>query len=126
MKKKILFPCVILLSLCSCGETIKGSWHSIVATQDDIITTINTTVPPFNTVMNLNYFLYDDQEDKNDEILNQVTSIYNSEVSRLHKIFDRHYYYKAQDDYSVDVILCAFSAGEMVEAKKEFDKFMNI
>ena len=29
-------------------------------------------------------------------------------------------------DYSVDVILCAFSAGEMVEAKKEFDKFMNI
>ena len=104
MKKKILFPCVILLSLCSCGETIKGSWHSIVATQDDIITTINTTVPPFNTVMNLNYFLYDDQEDKNDQILNQVTSIYNSEVSRLHKIFDRHYYYKAQDDYSVDVI----------------------
>ena len=104
MKKKILFPCVILLSLCSCGETIKGSWHSIVATQDDIITTINTTVPPFNTVMNLNYFVYDDQEDKNDQILNQVTSIYNSEVSRLHKIFDRHYYYKAQDDYSVDVI----------------------
>ena len=104
MKKKILFPCVILLSICSCGETIKGSWHSIVATQDDIITTINTTVPPFNTVMNLNYFLYDDQEDKNDQILNQVTSIYNSEVSRLHKIFDRHYYYKAQDDYSVDVI----------------------
>ena len=43
-------------------------------------------------------------EDKNDQILNQVTSIYNSEVSRLHKIFDRHYYYKAQDDYSVDVI----------------------
>ena len=29
-------------------------------------------------------------------------------------------------DYSVDVILCAFSAGGMVEAKKEFDKFMNI
>ena len=29
-------------------------------------------------------------------------------------------------NYSVDVILCAFSAGEMVEAKKEFDKFMNI
>ena len=28
-------------------------------------------------------------------------------------------------DYPIDVILCAFSANEMVEAQKEFDKFMN-
>lgn len=93
MKKKILFPCVILLSLCSCGENIKGSWNNIVATQDDILTTINTTVPPFNTVMNLNYFLYDENETTNEETLSTVTKIYNEEVSRLHKQFDRHYYY---------------------------------
>ena len=93
MKKKILFPCVILLSLCSCGENIKGSWNNIVATQDDILTTINTTVPPFNTVMNLNYFLYDENETTNEETLSTVTKIYNEEVSRLNKQFDRHYYY---------------------------------
>ena len=88
---------MLLISLCSCSENIKGSWHNIVATQSDILTTINTTVPPFNTVMNLNYFLYDENEASNEETLNTITKMYNNEVARLHKQFDRHYYYYETD-----------------------------
>ena len=101
MNKKILFLSAIFsIALCSCGEEIQGTWKSIVASQENIITQYNNTVPPFNTVMNLNYFLYDENESSNQQTLDTVTSLYNEQVTRLHKIFDRHYYYTFDPHYS--------------------------
>lgn len=104
MKKSLtLFCCLSLVALSSCGNELNGKWHSIIAKQNNNITTINTTVPSFNTVMELRYFINDENVDKTEEVINNVSELFNNEVSRLHKQFDRHYYYY-EDDSTSDII----------------------
>lgn len=101
MKRKSLLFLILVASLCSCdansSEDKKGVWKSFVATSDEVKNTSNIAITPFNTVMQLNYFLEDSNKENNDVLFNNVTSLYNSEVARLHKIFDRHNSY-----YDVD------------------------
>lgn len=91
MKKKRLFSLLILsLSLTSCSD-ISGSWITIIPNKQ-IITYVNTSVDPFNTVMSLRYFSNDDNPLEQSKI-DEITDLYTNEVNRLHKMFDRHYYY---------------------------------
>ena len=61
MKNKYLMILLATL-LVSCDkpvEQVTGTWKIYVATDENIISTANTRVTPFNTVMQVNYFLND-------------------------------------------------------------------
>ena len=101
-KTKLILPLLLVSVLTSCN-TISGEWRSVVASNADIVTTANTNVDPFNTVMQLSYFLNDDYADTNEETFTQVSKIYNETIEDLHRKFDRHYYYKLNEfDFSYD------------------------
>ena len=103
MKKSlILLSCLSILCLSSCSDDLNGQWHSIVASQSNIVTTLNTTVPAFNTVMEVRYFIEEDNPNSS-EIIDTVSSLFNDEVSRLHKQFDRHYSYYENSE-STDLV----------------------
>ena len=98
MKKKKLLPLLLVFTLISCNNDIKGEWKTHVVTVASTQTTANTYVTPFNTSMQINYFLNEkNKEEVNINAFNNVKKIYESEVNRLHVLFDRHYYYKDND-----------------------------
>ena len=85
MKRNIILSLVVVSLLSSCGNGISGTWESIVATNENIVTTLNTSVEPFNTVMSLTYFLNDEYVVNKEETLKQISNIYNDTVSDLHR-----------------------------------------
>ena len=98
MKKRNIIPLLLVFTLISCNSDIKGEWKTHVVTVASTQTTANTYVTPFNTAMQINYFLNDkNSEEDNQNTFNKVKSLYESEVNRLHVLFDRHYYYKNND-----------------------------
>lgn len=102
MKKRNLLSLSLVLFLISCNNDISGTWKSHVVTVASLPTTANTYVTPFNTAMQINYFLNDENKDsENEMIYSSVTSTYEMEVNRLHVLFDRHYSYK---DYDGNII----------------------
>ena len=53
--------------------------------------------------MQLNYF-FDDSNTNNEQLYEDVTKLYNDEVGRLHKIFDRHNsYYDENGELIVNI-----------------------
>ena len=49
--------------------------------------------------MNLNYFLNDKNgEENNNKLVDDISKIYSDEISRLHKLFDRHLYYEDENN----------------------------
>lgn len=105
-KNNLLLNLLIVFMLCSCNNEISGKWQSVVATSIKGISAISSegeryyaNSNPFNTSMSLNYFLNDkDSEEYNNELIENVTNIYQSEVNRLHKMFDRHMYYEDENN----------------------------
>lgn len=104
---KILFNLILVLSLCSCNQELSGRWQTIFA--PDFIKGITgfsdngdryySSSSPFNTVMNLNYFLNDKNgEENNNKLVDDISRIYSDEISRLHKLFDRHLYYEDENN----------------------------
>ena len=95
MKKRNIIPLLLVFTLISCNNDIKGEWKNHVVTVASTPTHLNTFVTPFNTAMQVNCFLNDKYKDEEKEtIFNNVKSIYENEVNRLHVMFDRHYYYE--------------------------------
>lgn len=86
-RKKIV-SLLLLLSLCSCNNQLTGTWENIIA--DNVINSNNNIVSPFNTIMYLKYFFKDKEDNIKDEKINEISSIYKNEVTRLHKLYDRH------------------------------------
>ena len=136
MNKRPLLLFSIIISLCSCSninnnesndvsnsyeemQEISGSWKSFLATKDNIKNIYNKSVTPFNTVMQMNYFLEDSNKDNNDKLFEDVTTLYDNEVGRLHKLFDRHnkYYVNENKDLlvNINVINDSFGKGEAIK-----------
>lgn len=86
--KKRYFSLLLSFLLCSCNSQLTGTWENIIA--DNVINVNNNIVSPFNTIMCLKYFFTDKEEDIKDEKINEISSLYNKEVKRLHKLYDRH------------------------------------
>lgn len=104
MNKKVILSILTISCLCSCGSTISGEWKSVIASNKNIVTQYNTNVEPFNTVMQLSYFLNDEYADTNKQTFNEVSKIYNETIEDLHRKFDRHYLYKInENDFEVNV-----------------------
>jgi len=108
MKKKIALLLIFALSACNAKEeTLTGNWENIIVPETSIkafsgydATSGNptyTTVAPFNTSMYLKYF-FNDKNTNNEEIKTNVSSLYINEISRLHKMFDRHYKYLDEEE----------------------------
>ena len=57
MKKRNIIPLLLVFTLISCNSDIKGEWKTHVVTVASTQTTANTYVTPFNTSMQINYFL---------------------------------------------------------------------
>ena len=123
MKNKYLMILLATL-LVSCDkpvEEVTGTWKIYVATDENIISTANTRVTPFNTVMQVNYFLNDKNED-NESLFSDISDLYNSEVARLHKVFDRHNKYKVTEEellINVKTINDSFGKNETIKCSDE-------
>ena len=88
MKKlSLLFVTLLLVGCNSSSNKYKGTWENIIAS--DILSFNGAKVNPFNTVMNLKYFVCEDIENK-DEVIEDVKSIYQDTINELHKKYDRH------------------------------------
>ena len=127
-KTKLILPLLLVSVLTSCN-TISGEWRSVVASNADIVTTANTNVDPFNTVMQLSYFLNDDYADTNEQTFESVTKIYKEKISYLHKRFDRHYYYKNKDDVlvtNVKTINDSFGTGNEIKCSDELYQLLKL
>ena len=85
MNKKVILSLLLTSCLCSCGNKISGEWRTIVANSKNLITQYNRNAEPFNTVMQLSYFLNDDYADTNEETFTQVSKIYNETIEDLHR-----------------------------------------
>lgn len=128
MKKNILSLSLVLI-LCSCSNKLDGTWATIIANTDNIHSTSTNSVSPFNTVMQLNYFLNDDNGSQNDKILQDVTKLYNDEISRLHCYFDRHYNYLNNDDSiitNLKVINDSFGKNIPIKCSKELYSLLKL
>lgn len=64
-----------------------GTWENIIA--QNILTTNGSGVSPFNTSMNLRYFISDDLTNK-DMVIEDIKSTYQNSIGELHRKFDRH------------------------------------
>lgn len=129
MNKTRLILLLLLVSILTSCNTISGEWRSVVASNVDIITTANTNVDPFNTVMQLSYFLNDDYADTNEQTFANVTKIYKETISNLHKRFDRHYYYKNKDDVlvtNVKTINDSFGTGNEIKCSDELYQLLKL
>lgn len=83
----LLFVTLLLVGCNSSSNKYKGTWENIIAS--DILSFNGAKVNPFNTVMNLKYFVCEDIENK-DEVIEDVKSIYQDTINELHKKYDRH------------------------------------
>ena len=134
MKKNSFLILGIIFSLCSCKSTeideISGTWKSFVATKDEIKNIYNISITPFNTVMQINYFLEDNNKDNNDVIFQEVTDLYNSEVSRLHKLFDRHNKYYINDSNelmnNINVINESFGTNKAIKCDDDLYDLLSL
>lgn len=103
MNKNKLLSLLVVFTLMSCtNNELSGEWKTHVVTVASTPTHLNTYVTPFNTAMQLNCFLNDKiKEEDREASFNQVKSIYEFEVNRLHVMFDRHYYYKNDKEETI-------------------------
>ena len=128
-KTKVILPLLLVSVLTSCN-TISGEWRSVVASNADIVTTANTNVDPFNTVMQLSYFLNDDYVDTNEQTFENVTKIYKETITDLHKKFDRHYYYKNNNEdglvINVKTINDSFGSGKEIKCSDELYQLLKL
>ena len=69
----LLFVTLLLVGCNSSSNKYKGTWENIIAS--DILSFNGAKVNPFNTVMNLKYFVCEDIENK-DEVIEDVKSLY--------------------------------------------------
>ena len=97
MKKSYLLFVALLLVGCnsSSNNKHKGTWENIIA--NDVMSFNGGKVSPFNTVMNLKYFVSEEIEDK-DSLIKDIKTIYQETISDLHTKYDRHYSYKVEND----------------------------
>ena len=126
MKIRKLSLLLIVMLLSSCKE-VTGTWKSFVATDEKVISTVNTRVTPFNTVMQINYFLNDENED-NETLFNNVTNLFNNEVARLHKNFDRHYNYLDKDELinNIKVINDSYGTNKEIKCSNELYSLLKL
>ena len=126
MKIRKLSLLLIVMLLSSCKE-VTGTWKSFVATDEKVISTVNTRVTPFNTVMQINYFLNDENED-NETLFNNVTNLFNNEVARLHKNFDRHYNYLDNDELinNIKVINDSYGTNKEIKCSNELYSLLKL
>jgi thiamine biosynthesis lipoprotein ApbE len=108
--------------LFSCGIHNDGEWISISSsTSNNVLSSNNSMVTPFNTVMSLRYFK-NSKNNYESDFDDNLKSIYLNEVKRLHKIFDRHYYYKDENDNlitSIKTINDSYGTGEEIACSDE-------
>lgn len=98
MKKIILIICLLLVSCTPSNNEIKGRWINIFSDKDIVPANISTRLNPFNTVMYIRYFIEDSTSDEEEEaLINSIQNVFEDEVVRLHKLFDRHYPYWSDD-----------------------------
>ena len=129
MKRKSLLLLSFVLILCSCGKEYKGTWTTIQASGNikgyiDKEYRQSNITNPFNTSMVVRYFLNDDNED-NDKLKDDVAALYSDKVKEYHKLFDRHYYYKDDNDNlinNIKVINDSYGTGtEVVVDERTYD-----
>lgn len=95
MKKVyLMFISLLLVGCNSSSNKYKGTWENIIAS--DILSSDSGKVNPFNTVMNLKYFVNENEKDK-EGLINNVKSIYQDTIIDLHKKYDRHCNYYLDD-----------------------------
>ena len=129
MNKKVMLSLLLISCLCSCGSTISGEWKSVIASNKNIVTQYNTNVEPFNTVMQLSYFLNDENADTNEKTFNEVSKIYNETIENLHRKFDRHYYYKINEssiEVNVKTINDSFGTNEEIYCSDELYELLKL
>ena len=100
-KIALLFLSLILSGCNKNKQEETGGWKSLtIDTKIKGYRSTNKTGQvdcyPFDTSMVVRYY-FEFSNENNDEIENNVINIYNQEIVRLHKIFDRHYYYFDDD-----------------------------
>ena len=120
MKKSyLLFISLLLVGCNSSSNKYKGTWENIIA--NDIMSYGGGNVSPFNTVMNLKYFVSEDIEDK-ESLINDVKSIYQDTISDLHKKYDRHFSYELSDSSlqtNVRTVNDSLDSGEFVKLNSD-------
>ena len=129
MNKKVMLSLLLISCLCSCGNTISGEWKMVVASKNNIVTQFNTNVEPFNTVMQLSYFLNDENAATNEKTFNEVSKIYNETIENLHRKFDRHYYYKINEssiEVNVKTINDSFGTNEEIYCSDELYELLKL
>lgn len=129
--KKSLISLVLALTLCSCNKEISGSWKTIMApTFIKAVTSVSSTgqkyygsASPFNTSMSLNYFFNSkNSEETNNNLYNEITTMYSDEVVRLHKYYDRHMYYEDENGdliNNIKVINDSYGTGKEIVCSPE-------
>ena len=98
-------------------------WENIIA--NDILSSENGKVNPFNTAMNLKYFINEDELEK-ENLINDIKTIYQETISDLHKKYDRHCNYYLDDKnhdlglYSnIKTVNKSLDSGEYIKLNKE-------
>ena len=117
-----LLLCSTSLISCSKEKIInKGEWCVVSYQTPSIVSTNGAVVSPFNTVMTLKYFknelkTYDENFDNN------IKNIFIDKINSLHKKFDRHYYYKDENQNivtSIKTINDSYGSNTPVECDEE-------
>lgn len=119
----LLFVSLLLVGCNSSSNKYKGTWENIIA--NDILSVEGGNVSPFNTVMNLKYFVNEDIKDK-ENLINDVKSIYQETITDLHKKYDRHFNYYIDDNNkelgqvnNIKTINSSLDSNEFVKVSKE-------
>ena len=120
MKKSyLLFISLLLVGCNSSSNKYKGTWENIIA--NDIMSYGGGNVSPFNTVMNLKYFVSEDIENKED-LINDVKSIYQDTITDLHTKYDRHLTYQLSDSSfqtNIKTVNDSLDSGEFVKLNSD-------
>ena len=119
----LMFVSLLLVGCNSSSNKYKGTWENIIA--NDILSSENGKVNPFNTAMNLKYFINEDELEK-ENLINDIKTIYQETISDLHKKYDRHCNYYLDDKnhdlglYSnIKTVNKSLDSGEYIKLNKE-------